>query len=416
MRAVTIILIMIVVGTFFYAVLVLWRIGLVDQALAFLGFDLLLLTVMYLILGRINSRTIGVIQLLLGAGFFLALQAVEVTTPFSSTDCFLVGSFALFVTVNFYARREADVFFSEVLLLSTVSTSVFFTAGLFDEAIEITRNLAPSSLATNYYAAIVSSLFLVGSIDLLMIAIYFIRFGLPRRIGGLPPGTPGVTATQPASPTPVAGLGGAAPVGPSMDMAGALARLRDAELFIESYRQNYLFVPLGGISRAQADSVAMLFPQLANTLSFFLQDWIGTSHAGPDSFRTDLDLELVRTGKLDMNMLGSIMRRMNRLDVTLPVLWRIRDYVEDFKAKVKRQEWAEAFEESFRLLDMNLQGTIDHLSNERESLTRLVDRVNLYYQTKLNRDNFRLQIVIVVLAIVAIGAPFGPTILKLLGW
>jgi hypothetical protein len=415
MRAIPIILMIIVVGTFLYAVLVLSRIGLVNQALAFLGVDLLLLAVLFLMLTRVNARTIGILQLLLGVGFFLALQAVEITTPFSSTDCFLVGSFALFVTVNFYTRREAGDFFAEVLLLSTVSTSVFFTAGLFDEAIEIARNFSPSLPTTNYYPAAVSSLFVIGSVDLFMIAIYFIRFGLPRHMGGMvsgPAGTP--STTTPGTTPPPAGRSGESQ-GTSSEMANALARLRDTEIFIETYRQNYLFVPLGQTTRAQANSISMLFPQLVNSLSLFLQHWTSSSSSGPDSVRTDLDIVLTRTGKLDISQLGSIMTRMNRLDLALPVIWRIRDYVEDFRAKVRRQGWDD-YDESFRLLDMNVLGTIDHLSNERESLTRLVDRVNLYYQTKLSRDNYRLQVIIVALAIVAVVAPFGPSILKLLGW
>lgn len=116
----------------------------------------------------------------MGAGLFLALQSFETTTPFASATAFGVGSLAVIVTTTFYSKRDADQFYREVLVVSTVASFVLFLAGIFGEVVELTSSTGISVPTQPYYASLVSSLFIVGSIDLLMMSTYLLRFGMSK--------------------------------------------------------------------------------------------------------------------------------------------------------------------------------------------------------------------------------------------
>jgi len=148
------------------------------------------------------------------------------------------------------------------------------------------------------------------------------------------------------------------------------------------------------------NALVLLLP-VANGIASFMEEWEKTSKSGPDALIGKMDLDLVKNGKLDMEQFGVVIRRMRRLDELLPSFLRVRLYLDDLKAKYAAKP-PKDFDESFRLMYLNLNDAIDHLTGEREDLNRLVERCNLFYQTRTSQVMVGLQVASLVGAGLAI--------------
>jgi hypothetical protein len=173
-----------VIGLFLFFAVFLFRIGLYQYAGAFLGFCFVAAVPLVIISEKtFDRRRFVAVQALFGVGFYLIVQAFELTTPFSAVDSFEVGSFAMLVTTAFYFKSE-EPFFRQLLILSISSTFFLFLGGLF-EAIQQVGESATVIVKVPWLVYATSTLFLLGAFDLVFLSTLF--FGIIiRRKGPIP--------------------------------------------------------------------------------------------------------------------------------------------------------------------------------------------------------------------------------------
>lgn len=403
-------LVLLVVAVFLYFAFELFGLGLEKYAIAFIGMSLSFTSVLLLILFRPSTRVFIAFQFLMGPGLLAALQSFQTALPFSSATAFQVGSLSLLVTTAFYARREEDTYYREVLAISTTASFLLFLAGLFAEVAEVGSTSQAAVSVDQTYQFIVSSLFILGSMDLLILSVYLFRFAVPAKLwaamtgGSQKSGNPGVSTTGGGSPE----TQNEVPRQPTEE--DALGELRGTQEFIDRYR-GVVFTPAASFTRADATAMQLLLPNLATATSSFFDLWVKA--AGPNSYeaRIELDRNLIRRGRFDMAALGRMMMRLSQVDLALPVLFRIREYLVDYRDKVDTNGWTN-MQTNVRLAQVNTANVIDHLTNERDTMIRTAERLNLLFQARLNMNTYRLQMIVVALAILAIIAPFWPSILK----
>ena len=194
---------------------------------------------------------------------------------------------------------------------------------------------------------------------------------------------------------------------PTLEAARAeMAHVMD---FVHWYRSNTYTPTLSPVSGQQANATIAKFGGLSTHLSNFQAIWTDSKLEGPDRLVGELDIDLLSVGKLDMDLFATIIRRMNLLDKSLPVLERAIFYFEDFQ-----QRYAISNLPSNQNV-INLQGTILHqveedLASDASAMKALVERCNLYYQNRIAGRTYYLQFVVILLAIAAVLGPSLPTI------
>lgn len=182
LRLLTIALILVVVGVFLWGSFVLLGFGLYKYSVAFIGLAMLIATILLFLIWKPTTKTILIFQLIMGLGLFLGLQSFEKTTPFASSTAFEVGSLSVLVTTTFYGKKDSGQFYRELLMISTTSSFLLLFAGILAEVLELTQNTGTTVPISPLYASIVSSFFILGSLDLVILSVYLLRFAMPERI------------------------------------------------------------------------------------------------------------------------------------------------------------------------------------------------------------------------------------------
>jgi ATP-dependent Clp protease, protease subunit len=177
-RIATVALVVVIVGLFLYIAFELYGIGLTKYSVAFVGLSLLFSSVALFLIWKPGTKVLLVFQLTMGLGLFMSLQSFLSSTPFASEAAFTIGSLAMVVTTTFYIKRDDAKFYKELLTVSTVSAFFLILAGIFGEVNELTAASGISVPTSSVYANIVSSLFLLGSIDLGILGVYMFRFAV----------------------------------------------------------------------------------------------------------------------------------------------------------------------------------------------------------------------------------------------
>lgn len=110
-------------------------------------------------------------------GTVLVAPSIQAGTPFSTTISFEVGSFALIVTGFFITSVKEE--YHDILLYSSISTTVLFTAGMLSAFRDIAGSNVPIEGIGGATTFVITALFLIGSIDLTVLSV--LLFGVVMR-------------------------------------------------------------------------------------------------------------------------------------------------------------------------------------------------------------------------------------------
>ncbi|MCL4518030.1 MAG: hypothetical protein M1587_02405, partial [Thaumarchaeota archaeon] len=145
--------------------------------------------------------------------------------------------------------------------------------------------------------------------------------------------------------------------------------------------------------------------KLGSALDLFLAKWVASKNTGSDAIQGELDLELLDTGTLNMDLFGKIMRRLKNLDIALLAVGSSDDYLDDFERKciATNRSAPSASISNMRSLSNKVR---DHLLDERQRFANLVDRCNMYFQSKTSqqissssRNIEKLTVILIVMTI-----------------
>ena len=159
--------------------------------------------------------------------------------------------------------------------------------------------------------------------------------------------------------------------------------------------------------------ISAVFLRVAIKLKEFQTFWFDSYKKGKDAFTQNIDIELIESGKLDMVLFKKIIHRSSRGEDFLRALKRIRFYAVDFLQKsINQKSKATGTAEDF--LGMLIDPLIVTVEGDLIRLKGRIERCNLYFQNKLNRQMFLLAIVSVLASITALAIALVPHIQSLI--
>lgn len=130
-----------------------------------------------------HARRFVAFHFLFVAGTGLVAPFVQSGVPFSTIECFEVGSLALLTTGFFItAIRDENL---NLLAYSATATTVLFLAGMLSAFRDVSGIAAPSSGIGGSTAYLVTGMFLVGAIDLAILSVSILGVVM-RRVRGRP--------------------------------------------------------------------------------------------------------------------------------------------------------------------------------------------------------------------------------------
>jgi len=131
----------------------------------------------------LHARRFVAFHFLFVAGTGLVAPFIQSGVPFSTIECFEVGSFALLTTGFFItAIREEN---HNLLMYSATATAILFLAGMLSAFRDVSGVAAPSSGVDGLNAYLVTGMFLVGAIDLAILSVAILGV-VVRRVRSIP--------------------------------------------------------------------------------------------------------------------------------------------------------------------------------------------------------------------------------------
>ncbi len=149
-----------------------WTLGVPKFAAAFGGLALLLFSIVPLRLDKFVAWRFALVQLFFGVGMFLVVPALQKYTPFTTVECFEIGSFSLLVTATLL--RSGEESYRNLLAFSTLATTLLFFAGFTKSFEDVTLTQSATATPNPTSDLIITSFFALGAFNLLLVSALFL--------------------------------------------------------------------------------------------------------------------------------------------------------------------------------------------------------------------------------------------------
>lgn len=164
-------------------------------------------------------------------------------------------------------------------------------------------------------------------------------------------------------------------------MISAMSELKIASQFNDFYRDNFFLLGKEEVNDRNIRAILVKLLALGEALNSFLDLWIDSKSSGSDAIIGELDTELLQNSTLDMELFGKIINRLKHLEVCLMVVYRSEIYLEDFHEKCIQAGAGRDIVEPILKIRIVFKTVTEDLEEEKQSLTNLVERCNLFYQS-----------------------------------
>jgi hypothetical protein len=148
-------------------------------------------------------------------------------------------------------------------------------------------------------------------------------------------------------------------------------------------------------------------------VSDFSVAWNGSALAGP-SMIEPVNLQMTDSTGFSKRSFNNVAFRLSFDEVAARELRNFKKSL----LQVHRRSIFESIGDMKAIIDNLTDSTdlhIESISDEIRMLEHWIDRASVFYEIQLDSRMYRLQFIVIGLAIVAIVAPFGPSILRWLG-
>jgi hypothetical protein len=149
------------------------------------------------------------------------------------------------------------------------------------------------------------------------------------------------------------------------------------------------------------------------TVSDFSVAWNDFGFTGPNAIEP-VNMQMTESAKFSKRSFNKIASRLSFDEVAARELRNFKKSL----LQVHRRSIFEKAEDMKAIIDNLTDSTdlhIESVTDEIRMLEHWIDRASVFYEIQLDSRMYRLQFIVIGLAIVAIVAPFGPSILHWLG-